>query len=348
MCLYPILIENKKFKNSKKNQKKGYIPKCEDFRTKYVPVPCGKCYECLKKKGREWSIRLQEEIKSNPNGIFVTLTFNNDSINELSVLSKEPNQIATIAVRRFLERYRQKNKHSIKHWLITELGHTGTERIHLHGIIWGMSKEEINKFWNYGYTYIGNYLAGKTATYVTKYITKIDLDHKEFNGKILCSKGIGSQYKGYINQYNNEDTNQLYTFKNGTKCQLPTYYRKKFYSEDEREKLWIYKLNEQIRWIDGVKCDANDTERIEKILQTAQNKNKRLGFLNRTYTERERDNYSKIIEKINLQTKKLDIIRKAKGDEKEYRKLLKKELNFEKQIECKNKNNTFATNENNN
>ena len=31
----------------------------------------------------------------------------------------------------------EKNKQkSVRHWLITELGHNGTENIHLHGIIW--------------------------------------------------------------------------------------------------------------------------------------------------------------------------------------------------------------------
>lgn len=337
MCLYPILIENKRYKNSKKNREKGYIPELTDERLKYVPVPCGKCYECLKKKGREWSLRLQEEIKSDPNGIFVTLTFTNDSINELSVLSQAPNDIATIAVRRFLERYRQKYKHSIKHWLITELGHKGTERVHLHGIIWGISKQELEKFWNYGYIYVGNYIGGKTATYITKYITKVDLDHKEFNGKILCSKGIGSGYLGYCNKFQDEETNENYTFKNGSKCQLPTYYRNRFYTEDERIRLWQIKLDKGIRWVDGIKCKAEEWDRIDKILKTAREKNERLGFLNRTYTERVRDNYSRIIERINLETKKLELIKRAEGNEKEYRKLLKKELNFEKRLELKQK-----------
>ena len=48
MCLYPKLILNKKYTGTKKN--KGVIPTLTDERVKYVPVGCGKCMECMKKK----------------------------------------------------------------------------------------------------------------------------------------------------------------------------------------------------------------------------------------------------------------------------------------------------------
>ena len=48
MCLFPKLIINKKYTITKKNG--GIIPEMKDERVKYVPVGCGKCIECLKKK----------------------------------------------------------------------------------------------------------------------------------------------------------------------------------------------------------------------------------------------------------------------------------------------------------
>ena len=57
------------------------------------------------------------------------------------------NKIATLAVRRFLERWRKKYKKSVRHWLVTELGQKNTEHLHLHGIIWTDKGEEINKIW---------------------------------------------------------------------------------------------------------------------------------------------------------------------------------------------------------
>lgn len=58
MCLYPKLIKNRKYIKNKKN--KGKIPPLpkilvnskliDDARVVLVPVGCGKCMECMKKK----------------------------------------------------------------------------------------------------------------------------------------------------------------------------------------------------------------------------------------------------------------------------------------------------------
>ena len=54
MCLYPKTIENPKYKPNDKN--KGNIPRMLDPRLKYIEIPCGKCYQCRKQKGRDWAI----------------------------------------------------------------------------------------------------------------------------------------------------------------------------------------------------------------------------------------------------------------------------------------------------
>ena len=105
MCLYPRLIENPKYKITKKNG--GVVPPILDNRVKFVPIGCGNCYECRKQKYNEWKVRLLEDSRTNTNGRFVTLTFSNESIIELSKdIDSEgyerDNEIATLAVRRFL------------------------------------------------------------------------------------------------------------------------------------------------------------------------------------------------------------------------------------------------------
>ena len=163
MCLYPTLIKNKKYIANKKNG--GNIPAVSDNRVLYVPVACGKCMECKKKKSRDWQVRLLEDSKHIKNGKFVTFTFSNESIIELHkslpVYTNKNNKklklegyerdnaIAKLGVRRFLEKWRKKHKKSVRHWLITELGHEGTENIHLHGIIWTEHEEDIDKIWDY-------------------------------------------------------------------------------------------------------------------------------------------------------------------------------------------------------
>ena len=77
---------------------------------------------------------MNEEIKHDRTGKFITLTFSNEELDKLIQETgiQESNAVATIAVRRFLERWRKKYKKSVKHFLITELGHNGTERIHIY------------------------------------------------------------------------------------------------------------------------------------------------------------------------------------------------------------------------
>lgn len=287
MCLYPKLVKNKRFMVTKKNN--GNVPELTDPRIMYIPVPCGRCIECMRKKKREWQVRLMEEIKVNKEAIFVTLTFSEESLKELEKLTVsknkyiQSNEIATIAVRRFLERHRKKYGKSIKHWLVTELGHVNTERIHLHGIIFkNIEKEELDQLWKYGITWIGSYVNERTINYIVKYINKQDPDHKNYIPKILCSAGIGSNYlKTYNatkNKYNENNTQEYYITRQGYKLNLPSYYRRKIYSDEEREKLWIKRLDEGKRWIMGEKLDAYDEEQIQKTLEYYRRINKELGY----------------------------------------------------------------------
>ena len=51
MCLYPRLMQNKKYTETKKNG--GQVPPLIDKRTALVPVGCGNCIECSKKRKNE-------------------------------------------------------------------------------------------------------------------------------------------------------------------------------------------------------------------------------------------------------------------------------------------------------
>ena len=285
MCLFPKLILNKKFRANKKNG--GNVPPIKDIRTLYVPVGCGKCMECMKKKAREWQIRLTEEIKENKNGQFITLTFSEESLNELRIETEtgEDNEVATLGVRRFLERWRKKYKKSVRHWLVTELGHENTERIHLHGILFtDQTKEEIETIWAYGYIYKGLYVNERTINYIVKYIHKTDKDHVNYQPKILATAGIGSNYNKDINKqrhkYKENETKETYKFRNGRESSLPIYYRNKMITEQERENLWIEKINKKERWVCGEKVSGKrkDIEQYHKLREYYVEKNRRLGY----------------------------------------------------------------------
>lgn len=292
MCLYPKLLINPKYKPNKKNG--GKPPIMKDPRIKYVPTPCGRCRQCLKQKSNEWKIRLSEEIKNDNKAQFVTLTFSDESILKLSSEINATgyqldNAIATLAVRRFLERIRKNTKKSIKHWLITELGHTGTENIHLHGIIWCQyNKNELEKYWKYGYIWNGydnkpTQVTQATINYITKYILKTDLKHSQYKPKILTSKGIGRTYinspQNQVNKFKDIKTDETYRTEKGYKLSLPTYYKNHTYTEEQKEKLWINKLDQNIRYIGKTRYHfPQDAERYFKALQYAQEQNENLGY----------------------------------------------------------------------
>lgn len=333
MCLYPKLGKNKKYMANKKN--KGVVPPLPlvksitgemipDTRVLMVPIACGKCMECMKKKSREWQLRMSEEIKDNKNGLFVTLTFSDESI---AKLGKEVNQIKTITgkktykdkngkervrykykieetenelegydrdnaiaklgVRRFLERWRKETGKSVRHWLVTELGHQGTENIHLHGIIFTEKSDEfIKKTWK-DFMWIGEkgkrYVSERTINYVTKYINKVDQINKYYKPEILVSDGMGKGYTkrdGQVNKYQkNGKTNETYKNSKGYKMAMPVYLRNKIYTEEEKQMLWQEKLNKETRFVGGEEIDiSKGEEKYYEILEYYRKKNKELGY----------------------------------------------------------------------
>lgn len=315
MCLYPKLIINKKYTGTKKNNFRP--PILDDERKKYVAVGCGKCEECRKKKANEWRVRLIEELKTS-SGHFVTMTINNENYEKLAESNEfkgkinddsyeMQNEIATTAVRYFLERLRKRDKKYTKHWFITELGQENTERVHLHGIIFNSKniEEDMSK-WKYGITYVGYSCTAKTVNYIIKYCSKPDEKHIGFKGKILCSKGIGSNYIKYGKEYNKfkgEETKEYYRLENGYKTGLPIYYRNKIYTEEERSELWTNILNKEERWIRGIKISiSNGEELYEKALKNARQDSIRLGYNTNKQTKDE-ENYKKIRAKIRTITK---------------------------------------------
>jgi hypothetical protein len=319
MCLYPKLIKNRKYTANKKNG--GNIPPVKDPRTLYVPIGCQQCIECRRKKAREWQVRLQEEIRHRPGGKFITLTFSNEQYAKIAKTTNLDgydldNYIATYAVRHFLERWRKKYKRSLRHWLITELGHNGTENVHLHGIIWPKNDQQFNDLttiWQYGYTWTGkiqrgikqNYVSAKTVNYITKYTTKIDLQHKFYKPLTLCSPGIGGQYTSRTdaktNKYNNEKTNETYRTNTGHKIALPIYYRNKIYTDHEREQLWLQKLNQNIRYVLKQPIDISENQNeYFKALLAARDTNKQLGYGNdeKNWKRKEYEHQIRIIKQL--------------------------------------------------
>ena len=293
MCLYPKIVNNRKYVVNKKN--KGNVPKVNDKRVLKVPVGCGKCMECRRQKASQWRVRLTEDLRENKNGKFITLTFSDESLIEIEKEIKgivgydRDNEVCRIAIRRFLERWRKKYGKSLRHWFVTELGGKNSERVHIHGLVWtDESMNEIREKWGYGRAVLGDgkgkhYVSDKSVNYIVKYLSKVDKKHKEYVSKMFVSPGIGSDYMKRddvkLNKYKETGTKTTYTTRQGKEMSLPIYWRNKIYTEEEREKLWLEKLDEERRWVDGVEVSiANGEDDYFELLAVKRKKNKRLGF----------------------------------------------------------------------
>ena len=99
-------------------------------------------------------------------------------------------------------------------------------------------------------------------------------------GKVLCSSGIGKEYLNRAdsinNKYKGENTKEYYKLRNGGKINLPIYYRNKIYTEEERELLWIQKLDKGEVYVMGVKIDINDEILYRDTLKYYQERCKRI------------------------------------------------------------------------
>jgi hypothetical protein len=307
-CLNSRSILNPKFLPNKKNE--GNPPPLTDYRQKYINTECGYCSECLKKKANNWRVRLVEHTKQNKNGFPITLTFSDESIFELSQKIRiiRPlegyelsNAIATLAVKLFRDRYEKKFKKSLPHFLITEIGHNGTNNIHLHGIFFSdCTFSEIAALWKYGFIHSGkrtnnpkysnsdfHYVNGATITYLLKYFTKKDFKNKTYTPKVFASKNLGANFFSSQNvsrnKFKGSQTNLTYVMPNGTKTILPRAFVQKLYTDDQRTALASAYLNQGITYVGGNKIKDTDTEQgqnyLQEAIKQAKSKDLRLGYV---------------------------------------------------------------------
>ena len=278
MCLYPKLVPNPKYKPNKKNG--GHPEQPRDGRLRWITAACGRCSECRRQKANEWKFRLSEELKKGGQIRFMTLTFSEESLSTFH--SSDANEVAGTAVKLFRKRWYKEFGKSLKYWLVTELGHDNTERLHLHGLFWTeVDIKTIEKIWKYGWVDGGEYVNEKTIQYIVKYVHKIDEKHPEYTSKVFTSPGIGKSYieRSEVQRIHDQKQEFVKTPK-GLKVGMPMYLKNKIYTEKEREDMWLERLNRGIRYINGEKYDTTTKKGLREFmnaLQHAQKTSERLG-----------------------------------------------------------------------
>lgn len=246
-CIAPIHIEN---------------PRPLSQEERFIPVPCGKCPNCLKRRAAQWIFRLKQQDKVSSSAHFVTLTYGEESV------PISPNGFMTLRktdVQKFFKRLRKANgkRSIIKYYLAGEYGST-FKRPHYHIILFNARPEDVTASWQFGGVDIGN-VSGASVGYVTGYVHKgkvvpehkRDDREKEFS---LMSKGLGLNYITQATKnYHWADPDRMYIVESGnTKVAMPRYYRDRLYIEEDVKRLGKklrYKIeeNEQKKMADFVR-----------------------------------------------------------------------------------------------
>lgn len=148
-CLTPFLV-NLKLENRK------------------VPVPCGKCPDCLKRRISGWSFRLMTEEKRSLSSHFITLTYSPQHValtrGGYMTLSKRDVQL-------FLKRLRKRNTGTqIKYYACGEYGGKYS-RPHYHILLFNADINTISPSWEKGSVHFGS-VSGASIGYTLKYMSK--------------------------------------------------------------------------------------------------------------------------------------------------------------------------------
>lgn len=245
-CLFPLKVINPRYRRYFKAQRTilgidNFIPPeqvmvMNGFSSGGLPfdfmlvVPCGKCSECLKRKAKDWQIRLLYEKRFSAKvSWFVTLTIAPEYYDEFV---SRPQKL----IRMFLEDYRLYTGKSLRHWIVTELGDNG--RLHFHGIFFDplISYVPMHLLWRFGISDLQP-CKSEAISYVVKYILKPQEPQFSWYTPIICaSPGLGKAYVDRLISKKYHLQNQGVNVCNidGFKYSLPRYYRLKLIPDDLR------------------------------------------------------------------------------------------------------------------
>ena len=225
-CFHPLLAEKVSPKSLHYNPKKKIkiIPNADidlklsqresGYLSEFLYVPCGKCIGCRIDKARDWSVRLMCESYTSSSSWFLTLTYDDDHMDELSLNKKHFQQF--IDDLRYLIRTKYNPDVHIRYFGCGEYGDRSGRR-HLHIIVFNLpnlditpykakngimyyQSEILNSIWQKGYVVLGE-LTPESAQYVARYTLKkqgtkdySELDIQEPFLLMSTRPGIGYDY----------------------------------------------------------------------------------------------------------------------------------------------------------
>lgn len=281
-CFAPFLVTPSKHKDVSNIEK--------------IPVPCGKCPACYKRRVSQWSFRLMQEEKHSTSAYFITLTYDTKHVpitdNGFMAISKRDVQL-------FLKRLRKAHTAADQHqrlvyYVCGEYGGR-TMRPHYHMLLFNADLTvmltrsnirllELTGFdgknhiptnqWQLGSTTYGRVTAASVG-YSLKYMSKLGVIpiHKNDDRQpefALMSKGIGDVYltKAMVKWHLSDKYTRMYcTTSDGKKICMPRYYKNKIYSEEMRKVVGLKTRAKMLKEFELKYHGKTKEERAELIAQ---------------------------------------------------------------------------------
>lgn len=143
-------------------------------------LPCGQCSGCRLERSRQWAVRCMHEAQMHESNSFVTLTYNDENLPELSSLDHSHFQ-------KFMKRLRKRFGNGVRYYMCGEYGEE-FGRPHFHACLFNLDfpdkklwktirgnrlyvSETLQRLWPFGFSSIGS-LTFESAAYVARYIMK--------------------------------------------------------------------------------------------------------------------------------------------------------------------------------
>ncbi|AXH73240.1 MAG: replication initiator protein [Microviridae sp.] len=217
---------------------------------KLIPVPCGKCPDCIGKRLSGWSFRLQQEAKFSYSSYFITLTYDTEFI---PICATGQFTLDKTDLQKYFKRLRkahEKRYHSslapIKYFAVGEYG-TKNGRPHYHALIFNAHIDDIENSWRKKVTTsnkLDKYTAEQLHPLQSDILsnTCVNLYPTPQPNFQLISQGIGISYLIQKNEKWHHDalTDRMYIpIEEGKKIAMPRYYKEKIYEKSQRKKIGV-------------------------------------------------------------------------------------------------------------
>lgn len=216
------------------------------LRKRQQEVPCGKCFECVKRRRNDWYARCWIEANNSRHVYAGLLTY---ASTDMTLNIRD--------VQLFLKRLRHKEQ--LRYLIAGEFGDK-RGRPHWHCIFFSQQQINYNNIkaaWNGGYKKddtmnkagwinFGPIRSARALRYCVKYLYKYDGTEKHF--EILMSRNPGIGYQYLQNQTLHLSLRTSAFRLNGVAMAMPRYYKRKFFDDYEDIKQEINeKLADKVR-----------------------------------------------------------------------------------------------------